>query len=367
MNRSRLARISLLVALIAVACVLLGGSNFAQDEESNDEAQEAQHGPRPMFTTLPPRYLQNLLAPLSPTVANWSGSFTTGGVTYNFSMVGTAPSAGSATTTVTAYIIPIKVIVGGKTFDPAGIVSKVTASPIFKSGIDFNQGGTDLGNTQYIDAFQRGNFYGDGTTSGGGYHVLLSTPVVLGEQTLNVPKQDGSVGNPFGFGQVGIVNINYFDAHLQSIISGMGAIMPNSFPIALTENVYLSNNRTITGCCIGGYHSAFGSAAAPQTYAHSTYIPKTGVFAEDVAALSHEVGEWVDDPFVNNSAPNTGGCGGIVEVGDSLVLHDYAYPLGGFTYHLQDLVFLDYFSGDTSLQVNHWFSFQNEKTGGACS
>ncbi|HEV2494194.1 MAG TPA: hypothetical protein VG204_14100 [Terriglobia bacterium] len=360
MNKRLIARISLFVALTALACGLVGGVNLAQDDEDSAPAQEGRPGPKPMFTTLTPRYLQNLLAPLSPTVANWSGSFMTGGVTYPFTMVGTDPALTNTSTTVTAYIIPIKIVVAGKTFDPASIVSNVTASPIFHGGIDFVQGGTDLGNTQYIDAFQRGNFYGDVKTNTG-YHVLLNV-VVLGEQTLNVPKQDGSVGNPFGFGQVGIVNINYFDAHLQSILSGQSAITPASFPIALTENVYLSNNKSIFGCCIGGYHSAFGSSSSPQTYAHSTYIPKTGVFAEDVAALSHEVGEWVDDPFVNNGAPNTGGCSGNLEVGDSLVEHDYGYVLSGFNYHLQDLVFLDYFSGLNSLQVNGWYSFQNEKT-----
>jgi hypothetical protein len=79
----------------------------------------------------------------------------------------------------------------------------------------------------------------------------------------------------------------------------------------------------------------------------------------------------MDDPFVNNSAPSLGGCGGILEVGDPLENNpnfgDYAYSLNGFTYHLQDLVFLDYFSGDNSLQVNGWYSFQDNKTGGQCS
>ena len=42
--------------------------------------------------------------------------------------------------------------------------------------------------------------------------------------------------------------------------------------------------------------------------------------------------------------------------------HDYAYALHGFTYHLQDLAFLDWFSGDSSQPVNNWFSFQNELT-----
>jgi hypothetical protein len=316
---------------IVLACCAFASLAFAQDN--------VQIGPKPMYVTLPPRYLQNLPSPLTSTVTNWSSSFTTGGKTYNYSMVGTNPQTTNSTTTVTVYIIPVKLVVSGNTYDPASIESNVTSSPIFVSGIDFNQGGTDLGKTQYIDAFQRGNFWGYVKTNTA-YHVLLN-PVILSEQTL------------------------------QSVISGMTQITPNSFAIALTYNVYLSNTSRVSGCCIGGYHSAFGSTSSPQTYGHFTYIPVVNQFSQDVSALSHEVGEWMDDPFVNNSAPSTGGCGGILEVGDPLENNpnfgDYAYTLNGVTYHLQDLVFLDYFSGDNSIPVNGWYSFQDNKTGGKCS
>jgi hypothetical protein len=373
MNKHRLTRISVFGFLAALTCVSLARMALAQDEETNNESRANQHQPKPMFVTLPPRYLENLVAPSSPTVTYWSGNFSTAGTVYRFNMVGTNPATTDSSTIVTAYVIPIKVTCGIHTFDPEhvlpngqSVVQNVTESPIFNAGIDFVQGGTNLGNTQYVDAFQRGNFWGDVKTNTK-YHVLLSSAIVLPEQTLAVPGTYCSVGNPFGFGNVGIVYINYFDARLQSIISGMSHITPSSLPIALTYDVYLSGNSGLSECCIGGYHSAFGSPSAPQTYAYATYIPVVGKFAEDVAALSHEVGEWMDDPFINNAAPKEGGCHHLLEVGDPLVLHDYPYVFGGFTYHLQDLVFLDYFSGQNSLQVNGWYSFQHEKTGGQCS
>jgi len=65
---------------------------------------------------------------------------------------------------------------------------------------------------------------------------------VEAENTLSVPNRDCSNGNPFDFGTVGIVNINYFDAQLQSIISKNNQITPASFAIALTYNSYLSDN-----------------------------------------------------------------------------------------------------------------------------
>ena len=66
-------------------------------------------------------------------------------------------------------------------------------------------------------------------------------------------------------------------------------------PIFMTDDTYLTAGSPIlNNCCIGGYHSANG----PQAYSHFTFIRVPGNFSQDVAALSHEVGEWMDDPGV---------------------------------------------------------------------
>jgi len=373
MRRSFFARIGVLAGLAVLAVISLASAVFSQDQSIDRPIPVVQEGQRPKFERLTPRYLDNLLiAPASSTIPNWSSSFTSGGTNYPFTMVGTNPANTNSTTTITVYLIPIKMVCRGRTSDPETVLSNgqtavtnTTSSPLFNSGITFVQGGTDVGDTQYEDAFQRANFWGDVVTNSS-YHVLLS-PVVLSEHTLNVPNRDCTNANPFGFGTTSIVNINYFDAKLQSIISGSSQITPATLAIAVTYDAYLSDNSGLSGCCIGGYHSDFGSSSAPQTYGHFTYIPFSGEFSQDVSALSHELGEWTDDPFVNNDTP----CGTLLEVGDPLEsgpnFGDFAYTLNGFTYHLQDLVFLDYFSGDNTIPVNHWFSFQNEKTGGQCS
>lgn len=360
MKRDMFARIGLFAALITLSSASGAGVAFGQDEEGNSQFQLRQEQAKPMFVTLPPRYLENLAAPVTSTIPNWTGSLGSG--LTSFTMVGTDPSTTNQTTTVTAYLIPIRLVINPNTggiFDPLHVLSNgrtvtqnVAASPIFNSGIDFVQGGTDLGNTQYIDAFQRGNFWGYVSTNTN-YHVLLNL-VVLPEQTILVPPGSGKIAMEFGV-RAGLVDINFFDSKLQQIISGNGTITPSSFPIALTYDVYLTSGGS---CCIGGYHSAFGSASAPQTYSHFTYIDKVGAFSQDVSALSHEVGEWMDDPFINNP-----GCGGLLEVGDPLEgaanFGSFPYTLNGFTYNLQDLVFLQYFRQVPSTSVNGWWSFQN--------
>lgn len=342
-------------ALVAVISGCLTGVAMAQ-EERNTVFRLKSEPPKGMFAALPPRYLATAQTAFTPTIPFWTGSFVAQGATYTYEMVGASPTTNQSTT-VTTYIIPIKMVYSSGSFDPQHVLSNgqtvvqnVTTSPLFVNS-SWVQGGTDLGTTQYIDAYQRGSLW-QFASGNSGYHVLLSSAVVLPEQTIIVPNRYGKTATVFGV-KVGLADVNFFDAKVQAIISRMSRITPNSFPIILTYNVYLTQGGS---CCIGGYHSAFGSSSAPQTYAYSTYISKSGVFAQDVAALSHEVGEWAEDPFTTNNTP----CGAL-EVGDPLVEHDYAVTLSGFTYHVQDLVFLSYFSSQSPSQaVNGWYSFQNE-------
>ena len=164
---------------------------------------------------------------------------------------------------------------------------------------------------------------------------------------------------------MGLVDINWLDAQWANIIAKLG-IQPNSFPIFLTYDVYLTQGG---GCCIGGYHSAEGNASNPQSYTQASYIDHSGKFAQDVSALSHEIGEWADDPLVANPNGNQTPCG-ILENGDPLEntanYGDYPYALGGFTYHLQDLATLPYFGAPTSTTVHGWLSFHNASLG-VCS
>jgi hypothetical protein len=144
-------------------------------------------------------------------------------------------------------------------------------------------------------------------------------------------------------------------------------IMPNTFPLALAYNVYLLQPGNL--CCVGGYHTATAGPPNGQTYAYTSVLQQASVpvFSQDIGALSHEVGEWILDPFTTNDSP----CG-IMENGDPLETEpnfgDYPYTVNGFTYHPQDLVFTDYFGAPSTLPVNGWHTFQNEtNANGVCS
>jgi len=115
---------------------------------------------------------------LGQSLPTWNGSFTDtqggGHLVYPFTMVGGDPSS-TGTTTVTTYLIPFKLVFQASdqsqacgsapvTFDPykvlsngQAVVDNVISSPIF-TPVPFSQGSGDT--LQYIDAFQRANFWG---------------------------------------------------------------------------------------------------------------------------------------------------------------------------------------------------------------
>jgi hypothetical protein len=324
--------------------------------------------PRPMFATIPP-HSYYAVKPPATNLAQWNGSYNIHGTTVRFTMVGGDPRKTNTTTTIPVFIIPVKMVYGSSngnmTFDPTltsnfGTLSAqqvLTTSPLLTSSVDFVQGGVDIGQTQYIDAYQRANFW-KFVKVNTNHHDVLGTPTILPTQTITVTSSQGSViTNPFLPGKkVGTMDINAFDAKLQGFLASLTQITPNSLPIFINYDVYLTSG----GCCIGGYHSANGAAPSGQTYAYTTLVDQgNGVFSQDTAAAAHEIGEWMDDPFITNAVPCLDNS--IMENGDPLVLDDHAYPVGGFTYHLQDLVFISYFGGPRTLPVNNWLSFQNDE------
>jgi hypothetical protein len=245
-------------------------------------------------------------------------------------------------------------------------------SPIFQNA-HFNFGGTDVGFTQYVDAFQRANFWNAIDKSS--YHVRLA-PRTLAPIVLNIPANKGlalattALGPPAFCAPLGIVNIDTFDGiitnQLLPLLKARG-VNPATFPIFLLSNVVESFTAPtdLNGCCIIGYHGTNGFPI--QTYSPSDF-DTTGLFGgrkgEDTVTLSHEVAEWVNDPFANNPTPPWGhvgqvpGCQGNLEVGDPLsgTNNPPIFMPNGFTYHLQELAFFSWFFQTPSIGIHGWFS-----------
>ena len=342
---------------------------------------------RPMFLALPGnapwhhvRLQPGKLAPL----AQWNGSFVDRlGNTVTYTMAGTDPSTNNAPISIPVVIIPLKMVYGpsngNTTFDPVAhvvtgtaknIVDMTTSSPVFSSSVKWVSGKQNLGATQYIDAFQRGNFWKYVHTNTN-YHVLLNPITVAKEQTIVVdPVDGGTMTNPFTKrGTVGTMDINPFDLQLNAFITAIRAVQPSVFPLFISYNIYLTSGGQ---CCIGGYHSDVAPTHRSQTYGYATFVddppPAKGdpqAFSEDISAVSHEVGEWMDDPFVDNAVPDCqDNTGGFLEVGDPLEInpvHRYGvFPVksNGYRFHPQSLVYLPYFGAPKTTSVGNNYSFK---------
>jgi hypothetical protein len=312
------------------------------------------------------------------TVQTWRHTVSDAGTNYQYTMVGRNPTVAQTTQAVSipTQVVPLIIkFVNGHTWNPTvgdscdttSALTRTMASPIFKNHT-YAFGGTSVGSTQYIDAFQRANYFKYTGPSGinSGYHVTLA-PVTLSPITVSVPSADSAEGTA-GCGNrvLGAVDIDWLDNYLQHTVipslasKGVGV---KTFPLFVLGNVveYLG---TPDNCCVLGFHNAYQTATGRQTYAVAMY-DNTGVFgrSKDVSVLSHEVGEWLADPLANNPTRSWGhvgqvsGCQSSLEVGDPLSGTIQSVVVSSHTYHVQELAFTSWFYHQaTSTGVNGWYS-----------
>jgi hypothetical protein len=332
--------------------------------------------------------------PTTRTVAHWFGQTLDphNGVTYGYNMVGADPNhcSGSACdTTIEADITPINVVLSdGSTFNGSDVLAATLASPQFANNnygttpaatgpnilsathpagapcstlygdvcLPRGPGGTlsqgDAGvPLQLEDATMRAQF--NKTGAGSAYHVRLHANV-LPAVTIDVPSNQGLV-IASGRGVLGAdINISWWSSQIKNLETTAD---PTHLPIYLTNNVFLHIGQDVNNCCVIGYHgtkasgvgngSANSKGNAPvQTFAWASYV-QPGFYSranggtdwalQDIHALSHEIAEWSDDPFVDNwvepwltpTAPQYG-CTNILETGDPVVAIGFA--MGTNTY-----------------------------------
>ncbi len=290
-------------------------------------------------------------------VAHWAGTFTTSGVKYSYRMVGTSPASNVSTRVPTA-IVPIRFVFdaykdasGNKlAISPSSVLSAVKDSPNWVAAP------YSTGQTQFADAVQRAEFF---STMGASWHTLLAAPRTLTTVTVEVTSGHGKVFKTASGATFAEVDETLFLNALNRVLPTLG-LRSGEFPVAISRNILLYEKGNINNCCVLGFHTAFqtgGTSTAPvlQTFAWASWLSK-GIFSNtdlvDVLAISHEISEWMDDPFVNNKTPaweypDNSGCGNDLETGDPVeVLDNLSNPVtvSGFTYHPQTEALLQWFS-----------------------
>ena len=264
-----------------------------------------------------------------------------------FNIVGTDPSLGANTTTIPTILVPLRFVFpnpGNPTLDGANVIPATQNSPIFLAA-NYNAGSTNLGTTQYGDALQRAQFWNLPGFSPD-YHVLLGTPSIAPTVTITVLANAGNAYLLSSGGFLGVVDTTFYNQTLAALLPSYSA---NQLPIFVTDNVFLGTGGVIQNCCVLGFHNSQG--------------------------LSHEVAEWLNDPFVGAFAlgflnlvppavlPGQGGsCIVNFETGDPLESPPATFTktTNSTVYQLQDAVTLPWYLHTTpSFSVNGWYTFHN--------
>jgi hypothetical protein len=314
-------------------------------------------------------------------------------------MVGADPnncSGSDCDVTVTVDIIPLNVIVEGESFNGSDALNATLASPVFAlndygftpfatapgnfpnqpneiqgPGGVLSQG--DAGNQlQLLDATMRAQFNKTGSSS---YHLRLN-PVVHDAITIVVPNDQGTVLQSVRNVHFGYVRYQWWATRIKNLNGSLGYIDPTHLALYLTNAMWLYTGTPGFNFILG-FHGTDGppngNGNQPvQTFAWATYI-LPGLFApldghfwalHDIHAVSHEISEWADDPFVNNTVDPWSavtaafyGCSNYLETGDPVVNIGFAMgtniyfqgpnPDGSQTadgyYHPEDETFLPWF------------------------
>jgi hypothetical protein len=324
--------------------------------------------------------------PTTNTVQHWFGTTLNqnDGITYGYNMVGADPNnceGAACSATIIADIVPINVVVDGSTFWGEDTVQATLASPVFAMN-DFGStpnataagafpqapalirgaGGPlsqeDGGNLlQLQDATMRAQFNQTGASP---YHLQLS-PVMHDAVTIVVPSPQGVLlesGRGVIFADV---EIQWWATRIQNLAGSLDYVDPTHLTVFLTHDLVNFEGKNPLNCCVIGFHGAGpapsrvkgtngsvnGNGKQPiQTYAWASYMTP-GIYArpeggtdwalQDIHPLSHEISEWADDPFINNTvqpwltptAPQYG-CSGLLETGDPVVAIGFA--MGTNTY-----------------------------------
>lgn len=290
---------------------------------------------KPSFTSLPTKKLaaagtgraQARAAATTPKLQTFTRTFRYASQhkTYSYTMVGYDPNV-TGTAKIPNSLTPVRF-----RFSNRAVVvpnSAVTRS-VTRSGL-YAPLAFPGGKGQYGDVFMRTQFWSNIRYGKRAWHVTLRAPKVNAPLKLTVPSSKGGVAKTRAGAVVYLVDINWFDGQIQNAIA-------KGSPAELTQ--FLGSDVVLCGryspsdfssCGIGGYHSATDSADGLRTYSYQSFL-NSKIFGATsgfygLAPMTHELAEWLADPYVDNVVPKWTepsnpqyGCSDALEVGDPLV------------------------------------------------
>jgi hypothetical protein len=360
--RTALLRVVPAIAIMGAVGALIAGQTAAASSSPGALGQAGVAHSSPTSGRLAGQLRQQAFQPAfsaaiaRPTIPFYKDSFKVGTKTYSYMSVGTDPKTSAATTHVPVTFIPVRINEPDGGFNyPTGAIKKTTGSVLFTNS-------ATTGNTQYGAATLRSSFGKYVKAHGSKWHVLLNKPTTNPLRTLNVPSGQGVTASTGTGVVVTLVNDNWLANTLASISATVSA---KSLVIFLTyDTVGCADVTNLNTCGTGGFHADIARATGTHTFAWASWMLSSvfGAAGADTAAMSHEVAEWLNDPFGNDIVPKWSvkgepqyGCSDFFEVGDPLVGH--VFVIKGL--HYQDEADFSWFARQKpSIAANKLYSYR---------
>jgi hypothetical protein len=331
------------------------------------------------------------------TVPTFAGAFAgqagpSSGTVFPFIMIGNDPRVGGTTRIpVKMTAVSLQLLAADGTLVPmpfAPFEDLTEDSPNFAES-NFSSGR----HIQFGDAVQRAEFF---KSMDEDWHTVLDQPVIVNRVTFTIPPvvnvqlPDGTIkqvpayilrqapnGDPF----VEMLDLLFNALNLGQAVNDINAgnFTTDAININMYPNTFLfsiDSQGNFAGCCVIGYHTYFlDRSVTPQPRWMFDFASWTspGIFRgglQDVTALSHEISETLNDPFVNTATPRWQfpvgtSCQGNLETGDPVeVLGSTTVDITlrerneVFTYHPQTEALLQWFEmGAKSDAIRGAFSY----------
>lgn len=320
--------------------------------------------------------------------------------TWQYTMIGRSPFSSAEggdddgrkkTTVIGAPIVPVNIDLrnadGSPRFlnghrlisDATQFVKPALNSPVFSNS---SYSSSDVP-TQFTDAIQRAEFFNKADDD---WHTLLRPRVAPARTMVLIRGTYQFAVNADGSCCAFIlVNFNTFANELfppsatdtttvMGAAENAGDITTKDMSTFLFPNTFLFQGN-VNNCCVLGFHTYDVEPGGPLNgFREKRYVMdyaswiSPGLFGPsfvDVTALSHELSEAFNDPFVNNATPwwlaPNGVCQNNLETGDVIEgLANATIPIttNGFTFHPQNEALIQWFAGVTpSNAINHAYSY----------
>jgi hypothetical protein len=370
----------------AALMLVVGPTAFAQEEETSPQFQIYTQPPvsarsansvRSAVSQIS-RTSSAAVAAGSPGVPMWTSTVGSNSIT----MVGGNPFFnGARVTNVPTVIVPIVIqLADGSTYDPTADdpcssgntpLNLVTESPLFQP-YPFTINGVNVGMGQYLDEFQRANFYGSPgniSTTGDSYHVKLVDSSgniganVLAPLTFTIASTAGQSFDRFTCSKIAVIDYATFSSMVTNALPSLAAqgFGPSTFIVFLLHNVVMGvpGDSLFSNCCLVGYHAPTQATTntSTQTYVVADYDTSgvMGSTTSGINILSSEIAEWMDNPLGGNQTPTWGKIGNLSTCTNNLVVSSPTWGWtfstsglkmpNGWSYSVPQFTFLSWFFG----------------------